>query len=386
MQSYKQLFTRFLQSKPERLHMAAHSHHAWPDCSELAHANVWSDAAEHIDKKWDVIFEKVIPEAQEHIARLLSLPDPTTICFAPNTHEFVVRLHSCFSEAPKILTTDAEFHSFARQHQRWQEAGEAHVSIVAAEPFETFGERFTKAVREGDHDLVFISQVFFNSGFFVDCIPEIAGILRDRETQLVIDGYHAFMAIPTSLADIADQAFFLGGGYKYAMAGEGVCFMHCPPGAFARPTNTGWFAGFAELAGSAQGVPYASGGLRFAGATFDASGLYRFNAVQRMLAEEGLTVKDIHAHVQALQKRFLEEYRTRALPIGELVPGQEHTERGHFLTFRSDHAARLYEELGERDIVVDVRGDRLRFGFGIYHDASDIVALADALETTTAGS
>ncbi len=385
MKSYKQLFTRFLQSKPQRLHMAAHSHHAWPDCTEQAHAQAWNDAAEHIDQKWGVIFDSVIPEAQSHIARQLSLPDPTTICFAPNTHEFVVRLHSCFPKPPKILTTDSEFHSFARQHQRWQEAGEAEVSIVAAEPFESFGERFASAVRDGDHDLVFLSQVFFNSGFFVDSLAEVAEILQERETQFVIDGYHAFMALPISLAAIADQAFFIGGGYKYAMAGEGVCFMHCPPGKLERPTNTGWFAGFAELAGSGSGVPYAADGMRFAGATFDASGLYRFNAVQTMLAEQGLTVAAIHTHVQALQQMFVEESKRRRFSIGELIPGHEHSERGHFLTYRSDRAASIYEELGKRDVVVDVRADRLRFGFGLYHDEADVIALADAIETTTAG-
>ncbi len=29
---------------------------------------------------------------------------------------------------------------------------------------------------------------------------------------------------------IAASVFYLGGGYKYAMAGEGMGFMHCPPG------------------------------------------------------------------------------------------------------------------------------------------------------------
>ena len=31
-------------------------------------------------------------------------------------------------------------------------------------------------------------------------------------------------------AGAAPSAFYLGGGYKYAMAGEGMAFMHCPPG------------------------------------------------------------------------------------------------------------------------------------------------------------
>ncbi len=379
MHNYKHLFSRFLQSNPGRLHFAAHSHHMWPDCSEEAHRQAWSDAALHIDDKWGTIFAEVIPEAQQHIARQLSLPDSETICFAPNTHEFILRLHSCLPKPAKILTTDAEFHSFSRQHQRWQEAGEAEVEIVPAEPFASFGERFVAAAREGEHDMVFVSQVFFSSGFFVDCIPKLADALADRDTIVVVDGYHCFMAIPLSLAAIADRMFFIAGGYKYAMAGEGTCFMHCPPGLLPRPVNTGWYAGFGGLEGDAHGVHYGENGMRFAGSTFDPSGLYRFNAVQRMLSEQGLDVATMHNHVQQLQKRFLQERAERNLEIGELVPSDQVTERGHFLTFRSDNASKLYEQLADRNIVVDVRADRLRLGFGIYHDIDDVVALADAL-------
>ena len=45
---------------------------------------------------------------------------------------------------------------------------------------------------------------------------------------------------------------------------------------------------------------------RFLGATFDPSALYRFNAVQRMLAENGLTTARISAHVEALQRQLLD--------------------------------------------------------------------------------
>ncbi len=379
MNRYKQLFSRFLGSKPERLHMAAHSHHPWPDCSEAAHAQAWSDAATHIDGKWGVVFGEVIPEAQRHIARILSLPDPQSICFAPNTHEFVLRLPSCLPAKPRILTTDSEFHSFSRQLSRWREAGQAEVESIPALPFESLEERFCAAAAEGDYDMVFLSQVFFNSGFFVDFTERLADLLEGKKAKLVIDGYHAFMAVPLSLAKLANRAFFIGGGYKYAMAGEGVCFMHCPPGVWERPVNTGWFAGFAELEGSAGSVAYAEGGQRFAGATFDVSGLYRFNAVQRMLSEERLDVRTIHNHVGALQKLFIAEAERCELSLGELLPGKDAPERGHFLTYRSQRAATLQSALAEQNVITDVRGDRLRFGFGIYHDEDDIKSLIEAL-------
>ena len=104
----------------------------------------------------------------------------------------------------------------------------------------------------------------------------------------MIDGYHSFMAIEAPIAPaIAASAFVLGGGYKYAMAGEGMGFMHCPPGFGERPPITGWFAEFGELTappGSRSAIP--GDAMRFMGATFDPSALYRFNAIQRMLEGE----------------------------------------------------------------------------------------------------
>jgi len=191
---------------------------------------------------------------------------------------------------------------------------------------------------------------------------------------VVIDGYHGFMAVPTDLAAVAGRAFYLAGGYKYAMAGEGAVFMHCPPGYGERPVNTGWFAGFGALSTGTAGVPYAEGGLRFMGATFDPSGLYRFNAVMDWLDGHRLTPALIHGHVEALQERFLlglEQAGVEALSPARLVPPRGQP-RGNFLSFRHERAGEVYARLQQRDVIVDYREDRLRVGFGIYHDAADI--------------
>ena len=56
------------------------------------------------------------------------------------------------------------------------------------------------------------------------------------------------MALDTPFsASAAGSAFYLAGGYKYAMAGEGMGLMHCPPGYGERPPLTGWYAEFDDL-------------------------------------------------------------------------------------------------------------------------------------------
>ena len=151
---------------------------------------------------------------------------------------------------------------------------------VPVEPLAGFAERFAAAAGLEDYDLVYVSQVFYDSGFAVADLPALVDPVAASDAVVVIDGYHGFLAVPTDLAAIAGRAFYLAGGYKYAMAGEGAVFLHAPPGICPRPRDTGWYAAFAALEGSTAGeVAYAEDGGRFLGATFDPVGLYRLRAV-----------------------------------------------------------------------------------------------------------
>lgn len=374
-------FSRY-RAASDRVHLAAHSHHYWPDVTREAQSLAWDDACLHADEKWGVIFGEVIPAVQRGVADILSLPSSETLAFAPNTHDFVTRLMSCMplGGKPRILTTDGEFHSFARQAARLEEDGLIEVERVAHEPMATLPERLREAAARGGHRLVFVSQILFNSGGSAGDLAALARAIPDAETLLVIDGYHGFMALPTDLSAIADRAFYMSGGYKYAMAGENVCFLHCPPGYGLRPRDTGWYAAFGALSARQQGVPYGPDGGRFWGATFDPVGLYRQRAVFDWMAAIGLTIPAIHHHALALQERFLEGVRAKALAdfrAARLVTPMSTQARGHFLTFETPEAASMHKRLMDARIITDVRGDRIRFGFGCHQTAEDI---ADAIE------
>jgi selenocysteine lyase/cysteine desulfurase len=367
----KEGFSRFLAARPGRLHFAAHSHHPWPDVSFGAQQQAWLDATERVDDKWDHVLGTVVPSAASGVARILGLSDPGTITFGPNTHGFLMRIFSCLEPPVRVLTSDAEFHSFTRQSRRWEEAGLAIVDRIQSEPFDTFAERFTREARAGVHDLIYLSQVFYDSGFVVPDLDRVVSSAPEDRTFIVIDGYHGFMAIPTHLGAVQDRVFYLAGGYKYAMAGEGACFLHCPPGYGPRPIDTGWYAGFGQLeTGVGAEISYREDGSRFAGATYDPSGVYRLDAVLRWLDEVGMTVPAIHAHAVSLQEQFL---AADAMP-GELLPPARH-DRGNFITFRSDTAGDTYRALHDRGVITDYRGDRLRFGFGVYQDEGDVERL-----------
>ncbi len=380
MLSYKAHFRRFLASNRQRLHFAAHSHHPWPDVTFAAHMQAWMDAAEKLDDKWETIFSDVWPKAQRHVARCLSLPKSESVAFAPNTHEFVLRLLSCFSDNVSIVTSDSEFHSLSRQLARLEESTPITVTRVAAEPFATFTERMIDTVNTVKPQLVFVSQVFFNSGA---AGVDIAALCRSApaDTMLVIDGYHGFLAMPTDLSLLHDRVFYLSGGYKYAMAGEGACFLHVPDGVNLRPKNTGWWAEFGDLQKAKENqVAYGADGRAFLGATFDSTALYRFNAAMDWRVANDIQSQDTLKRTHALGAQFvrgLQEAGCAALNEAQLVVPLSDSARGQFLTFRKADAGAVCARMKEAHIVTDARGDRLRFGFGLYHDSQDIDALVE---------
>lgn len=371
---YKKFYTHFVEANPYVQHYAAHSHHYWPDVTLDATIQYWKDSAKLVDSKWDYFFSTKIPSTQALIAEVLNLSKLEQIVFAPNTHELVYRVLSCFTHLPqvRVLTTDSEFHSFERQINRLSEGGRFVADKVSTLEAETFEDRFIEKIKSEKYDLIFFSQVFFNSGITVN-IDRIVKAVENINTVIVIDGYHGFMALPTDLSNIENRVFYISGSYKYAQGGEGACFMHVPADCKLRPEYTGWFASFDELAKREAEVKYSEDGLRFAGSTMDLTPIYRLEAVLELFKRENIKVADIHAYVQKLQKNFLTALAELKHPhlCEANILRNDFKNHGHFFAFElgaTRLAMDVHEELNRKGIVTDYRGSRLRFGFGLYQD------------------
>ena len=385
--NFKQLYSRFLAANPFELHFAAHSHHFWPDISREAQLQAWDDAARFNDNKWEHIFSDIVPRMQKTIAQILGLSHPAQIALAPNTHDLLLRIFSaCEANGPlKILTTDSEFHSFGRQLKRWEEEKTIVATRLKGDELLTNRQQWLQhaqsEIANGDYHVVFISQVFFNSGLaLTESELEFIFAQAPKKTILVVDGYHGFAAIPTNLAKLEGRIFYLGGGYKYAQAGEGVGFLVVPQGDW-RPVITGWFAEFAQLSQSHPGaVPYSKDGMAFWGATLDPSGWYRFLAVWDQWERLGETVSTMHTYVQSLQLNFLQLLDSEGHQLQSLkaLLDPQLLAHGHFLTWEAPSeasASKVRATLVKKGIYIDQRGPRLRFGFGVYHDLEDVKLL-----------
>lgn len=386
LSDHKKYYSRFLNGHEGKLHFAAHSHHFWPDVTREAQLAYWDDCANASDEKWDKIFSVVVPKTKGHIAKILNLKDKDQIVLAPNTHELTTRILSLFlgKKELSILTTQSEFHSWRRQILRLMELPEIKVTMLPMNAKRELIDNLKKELTKKP-DIFFISQVFFDSGIALTD-SELIELheAKSPETLMVVDGYHGFAAIPTDLSKLEGKIFYLGGGYKYGQGGEGVGFMVVPKGDW-RPAYTGWYAEYAQLS-KPQGaqVGYAPDGMAFMGATQDPSGYYRFNATWDLLTQENLSVTKIHDFVKTLQLEFLKSLPDNFTSSQKLRPLYEVTLNwhGHFLTYESESeelAAKTQEGLKKLNVMIDRRGKRLRFGFGLYQNLDDVRDLCERL-------
>lgn len=392
MNNYKPYYSHFLKINADLLHMAAHSHHYWPDITREAVLEYWEDSAKLTDEKWGKVFKEVIPQTQQHIADILGLKKPEMIALAPNTHELVARLFSCFlgQKTFSVLTTDSEFHSFSRQLKRLEEIDGVHTYKASTSSLlidrSLFIQEMIQELKTQKYDLCFVSQVFFNSGLaLTDDELDILIENCPEKTLFAIDGYHAFGAIPTSLSKWEGRIFYFGGGYKYAQAGEGVGFVVVPDLQAFRPAYTGWFAEYGNLTqASSQKIGYSQDGMSFMGATQDPSGFYRMNKVWSMFKKDQVSVANIHSHVKELQKYFIASNSDQPF-FKNLTPLFLNLDwHGHFLTYSApseDYGNKLRASLRAQKVFIDQRGTRLRFGMGMYHGMEDLDILHERIKS-----
>ena len=379
----------------ERLLLTGHSHQAWPDVAREGVVEAFEDAALHVDEKWGRAFAKA-DAVREGYRRLLEAPG-SEIALAHNTHELVTRFLSALDlrRRPRLVTSDGEFHTLRRQLARLAEEG-LEVEVLPADPAETLAERIASALDERT-SAVLVSAVLFETSRIVPELGALARACARAGVELLVDAYHALGAIPFGLGTLGlEDAWAVGGGYKYLQLGEGNCFLRLPPQAEEmRPALTGWFAEFGALAEerSDGAVAYGPGAARFAGATYDPTSHYRAARVFAFFSEHGLSpafLRTVYRHQNELLARRFDELelpeevatRDRSAPL---------TEFGGFLALESPYAPTLARRLAERGVSTDARGRYLRLGPAPYlsdaqletamdHLAEAVSALAPARE------
>jgi kynureninase len=355
-----------------RVLLSGHSHQAWPDVALRGQQQAFHDAARWVDDKWQHAFARA-DDVRRGYASLIGC-DSDEITLAGATHELVVRLLSALplGHRPRIVTTTGEFHTIRRQLARMEEDG-LEVVRVALDPLDSLAERVAAEVDDRTAG-AFVSSVLFESARIVPNLRAVQDACDRNGAVFLVDAYHQLNVVPMFVPeDGLDGAFVTGGGYKYCQLGEGCGFLRVPEGwEHLRPSITGWFAEFGVVIDAASGtadpardgVAYASGPDRFAGATYDPTSHYRASEVFRFFREMSLTPRLLREVSQHQVGLLIREFDALDLDAS-LIARDRNTslERiGGFLALRSAHAGSLKSALKERGVYTDSRGDILRLG------------------------
>lgn len=358
----------------ERLLLTGHSHQAWPDVAFDGQKQAWFDAAEHADGKWARVSEKVERVSEGYRALMGGCSGDFTL--ETNTHSLVVRFLSALPlrDRPRIVTTDGEFHSIRRQLDRLAEEGIEVVKVPWA-PLDSLAERVAETVDDRT-SAAMVSSVLYGSGLIVPGLSAVAEACVRHGAEMLLDSYHSLGVVPFSL-DGMEQAFVVGGGYKYLQLGEGNCVMRVPSDCTLRPVVTGWFAEFAELAEARVPgeVRYGAGAARFAGSTYDPTSVYRAASVMDFFVDQGLTpdfLREVSQHQVGLLATTFEglDLDPSVVRLHTEVPLAQ---RGGFLALEAPDAGGLFERLLERGVRTDYRNTVLRFGPAPYLSDTQLV-------------
>lgn len=349
----------------ERLLFTGHSHQAWPDCGFEAQQNAWIDAANLVDDKWEKAFDKA-EEVKQGYSRLLG-DESGYITLGSNTHELLIRLLSALPirEKPRLISTDGEFHSIRRQLDRLAEEG-IEIVKISSQPVDNVVEKLISAVTENT-SAVLVSSVFFNSGLFLPGLNELAENCDKKGVALLVDAYHHLNVVPFSVEkNKLQNAFIVGGGYKYCQLGEGNAFLRIPKHCDLRPVITGWYSEFTALSSKKKAgeVLYGQKGDLFAGATYDPTSNYRAARVFQFFNDMNLTPEFLREVSQYQIGLLIKEFDK--LELDPKIIKRNTTisleNIAGFLVLYSESAGKISEKLQEENVWTDYRGNVLRFG------------------------
>ncbi|UTA46825.1 kynureninase [Simiduia sp. 21SJ11W-1] len=368
-----------------RIMLTGHIHQAIPDVAALAYTQHWDCLNRYGEERFEEEFA-VVERVRAGFAGLIEAK-AANIALATSVHDLFVRFLSALplQARPKIVASDAEYPSVARQLARLAEAG-IEVVLEPANPASTLVERLARHI-DGRTAAICASSVNFETGHQSLELDTLMPLCAAEGVELFVDAYHSINVLSFSVADYnLEQAFVVGGGAKYCQMGSGIAFMHVPPGRDFRPVVTGWFGEYDPVVDSPAQTPlaYADGAVRFGGSSQDMLPVFRAAHVFDFFASRNLTpefLDEVHHHQLAhLAKCFTDAcFAPEQIALSTAVEYM-----GGFLSFNSPHAQQLSEAMRDRGVHTDFRKQWLRMGPAPYlcdEQLEDAIgALAEAVQ------
>ncbi len=323
--------------------------------------------AEKLDEAWSD--EHWMGEAAKYrslLAHLLDLDDPKAVVPKTSAGQGLRAVLNSFPPDRKInvVTTQGEFDSIDFILKTYRQMGRAEVKW--AEPtmnksaVPIFDAKDICNLIDASTDLVVVSAVFFGTGQILQDLDLIIEKAHRHGALVVLDVYHALGVFSFSMTAF-DADFCIGGCYKYLRGGPGACFLAIHPRILAegrRTLDTGWFAKkdtFRYM--RPETADLWPGGDSWLESTPPVLMAYQATPGLEFTLEIG--VDQIRTYMLNLLAELRETLRRKDLQVVE-PPNPDHW--GAFALVFSDSPQELCDQLRNRGIITDSRGDFVRFG------------------------
>jgi kynureninase len=315
---------------------------------------------------------------RSRIARLLGASRAD--CVAPKTSagQGLRAVLNALPANARVVCTRGEFDSIDVILKQY--AAQGRISVHWVEPDESFqfhASDVIDAVERGA-DLVVVSQVFFLTSQVLSGLDQLAAACRQNGVKLLVDGYHSVGVLPLDI-DRLDPDFLIGGSYKYLRGGPGACFLYISPRVIEEnfpPLDIGWFAKENPFHYERPDPPrFAPGGDAWLESTPPILTYYQARAGQRLTLEIGVD------RLRAYSLDRLSRLKQHLAAVGVESKGGDDG-HGAFLTICHTEATALAQELAQRGIQVDARGDWLRLSPDYLTRNDELIRAARAIAQT----
>ena len=271
----------------------------------------------------------------------------------------------------KVLMSEQDFPSMGFALQKSLAQDSEIVFIPAAEDVSDI--QVWQRYLQGDMDLVFISQVYSNSGRQAP-VAEIVAAAKELGILSLVDVAQGAGVIPLDLARVQPD-FLIGSSVKWLCGGPGAAYLWLSdeqlPG--CEPKDVGWFSHANPFEFDIHHFAYHDSALRFWGGTpsvapyvIAAHSINWFN---------DFGIDKVRAHNLKLQGQLLEECAPLAAS-----PLDARQRSGTLILHAGDRQEQMMQELKQHNISVDARHLGARVSFHIYNDEQDVAQLVSALK------
>jgi kynureninase len=223
---------------------------------------------------------------------------------------------------------------------------------------------------DGDTALVCRSLVDFRTSALAD-LNAVTAVAHDAGALMLWDVSHAAGIVPVAL-DAADVDLAVGCTYKWLGAGPGApafLYVRSDLQSTMRQPIWGWFGQRDQFAMGPAYDPEPDI-RRYQAGTPPILGLAAVEAAVGRVAAVGIDT--VRATSLELTQAFIDR-----VPADHVVTPPT---RGGHVAVRSDDAAGARDQLAEAGVVVDIRGDLVRFGFApLDTTAADVAAVTELL-------